>query len=128
MIALEERFTNTFARNCRCKFSVSFLCKRAMNADFPAGLGSSNDAAYYDGASPLRRHGLAKASTIAEVKPSRTPAEAAEIYAKRRQLGEEAEHLAYKIKILALATRTTFRQMRSRSTLSEARRYRETMR
>jgi len=46
---------------------------------------------------------LAKASTISEVKAIRDTAEAAEIYAKRRQLGEEAENLAYKIKILALA-------------------------
>ncbi len=46
---------------------------------------------------------LAKASTIREVKAIRDTAEAAELYAKRQQLGEEAEHLAYKIKILALA-------------------------
>src|SRR5688572_8595457 len=48
------------------------------------------------------RHALERASTIVEVKAIKDTAEAAEIYAKRRQLGEEAEHLAYKIKILAL--------------------------
>jgi hypothetical protein len=46
---------------------------------------------------------LAKASTIPEVKAIRDAAEAAEVYARRRQLGAEAEDLAYKIKILALA-------------------------
>jgi hypothetical protein len=46
---------------------------------------------------------LGKASTLSEVKAIRDTAEAAEIYAKRQQLGKEAEDLAYKIKILALA-------------------------
>ena len=48
------------------------------------------------------RQALAKASTIAGVKAIKDTAEAAEIYAKRQQLGEEAEHLAYQIKVLAL--------------------------
>ena len=49
------------------------------------------------------RHALERASTIPDVKTIRDAAEAAELYAKRQQLGEEAEHLAFKIKILALA-------------------------
>jgi hypothetical protein len=48
------------------------------------------------------RQALARASTIPEVKAIKDMADAAEIYAKRRQLGEEAEALAYKVKILAL--------------------------
>src|SRR5437762_3457737 len=49
------------------------------------------------------RQALERAITIPELKKIKDAAEAAEIYAKRQQLGEEAERFAYKIKILALA-------------------------
>ena len=48
------------------------------------------------------RQALEKASTIPEVKAIKDLADVAEIYAKRRQLGEEAEALAHTVKMLAL--------------------------